>query len=64
MKKNKENKNQKQGHDVKTPSPPQVMDPSAAPDDQMPKQNSASSDSSPKKGKKEEDRKLTPNEEL
>jgi hypothetical protein len=66
MKKN--NKGVKKEHDVETPSPPQVMDPSASPGKQLPKDEKARKDTTKdnpsKKRSKEEDRKLTPNEEL
>lgn len=68
MKENTSENRKKEGHDVETPPPPQVMDPSSAPDQKMPKQveknHNSESLKKDKKGKKQEDKKLTPNEEL
>jgi hypothetical protein len=68
MKENASDNTKEKGHDVETPPPPQVIDPSAPPDQVVPKQGEKSRDSSSpkrnKKGKNQEDKKLTPNEEL
>ena len=66
MKKSKENKTQKKSnHNVETPEPPQVMDPSALPvrreDD---KGKSKKENRSVEKKKTPDEEKLAPNEEL
>ena len=68
MKENTSDNAKERGHDVETPPPPQVMDPSSPPDEEMPKQGEKTHKTgTPKKNKKsknQDDKKLTPNEEL
>jgi len=65
MKKQRKEKSSKEGHSVKTPAPPQVMDPSAPPVQQSSKDEKKQK---PKNsGDKNQDvarEKLTPREEL
>lgn len=59
------NKDEKhKGHDVETPSPPQVMDPSKSPQKGESKNEKGPDTGSSSKSKKEKDRNLAPNEEL
>jgi hypothetical protein len=51
-------------HDVETPSPPQVMDPSKSPQKGESKNENGPEKGSSSKSKKGKDRKLSPNEEL
>ena len=65
MKDKKENANQPGKHDVETPAPPQVMDPSKSPHESS--SNKAKKDEknrSSKSTKNVKDRTLSPNEEL
>ena len=65
MKEEKENKNQPKEHEVHTPSPPQVMDPSRSPQESDFDQDSKEKKSrSAKSTKKVKGRSLSPNEEL
>jgi len=67
MKENKEDnkdKTQPKEHNVETPSPPQVMDPSKSPQKGESKNEKGPDKGSSSKSKKAKDRKLTPNEEL
>ena len=67
MKENKEDNNDKtqhKGHDVETPSPPQVMDPSKPPQKGESKNEKGPDKGSSSKSKKAKDRKLAPDEEL
>jgi hypothetical protein len=71
MKQEKDNKNKRKEHDVETPSPPQVMDPSKAPKDtdsdeqkNSGEQKIEKANRSSKTSKKMKDRSLSRNEEL
>ena len=65
MKEEKDNKNQPREHEVHTPSPPQVMDPSKSPQESDSKPESKEKKSrSTKSANKVKDRSLSPNEEL
>ncbi len=64
MKHHKENKNQPKEHDVETPSPPQVMDPSRTPKETVSKEEKRDKGNRSKSSKKVKDRSLSPNEEL
>jgi len=71
MKQNKDNKNKGKEHDVETPSPPQVMDPSRSPKETDSEEEKKSGEQKREKGnrsskssKKMKDRSLSPNEEL
>ena len=64
MEQNKDNPKEKE-HNVETPSPPQVMDPSKSPQKgESENENISDKGSSSKRAKKGKNRKLAPNEEL
>jgi hypothetical protein len=65
MKTNKENKDPKKSHQVETPPPPQVMDPSAPPEKQMDvEKGQRSGKHAPEKKKESKEQKLAPKDEL
>lgn len=64
MKEDKENKNQPREHDVETPPPPQVMDPSRSPQDSdLTQESKDKKNRSSKSAKKIKGRSPSPNEE-
>ena len=64
MKTNKENKDPKKSHNVETPPPPQVMDPSAPPEKQMDGKGQRTGKRAPEKKKESKEQELAPKDEL